>query len=163
MQSVYPLNKMLEGSRICGFRPIFPAAEMWDRFESFSNPKMQLENLKMRAMLKIGMHKWRSHPILTAAGIGAVLGAANSVYLEIGGLRNRTMTGVLPLLFPSSVHDLHVGQMTVLQVALLLLIEVAGNVLGFALVFAVPAALVVGIRGLFGGRRNEDSRRARDS
>ncbi|MGA9585990.1 MAG: hypothetical protein WBQ95_11725, partial [Terracidiphilus sp.] len=52
-------------------------------------------------------------------------------------------------------RNLHVNQMTALQVAPLLLIEVAGNVLGLALVFAVPVAMVVGIRRLFGGRRSE--------
>jgi hypothetical protein len=106
-------------------------------------------------MLKIGMRIWQSHPILTAAGIGAVFGAANAIYLEIGGLRHHTMTGVLPSLFPSSMFGSRASQMTALQVALLLLIEVAGNVLGFALVLAAPVALVVGIRRLFRGRKSE--------
>jgi hypothetical protein len=97
-------------------------------------------------MMKTGMRIGRSHPIWSAAGIGAIIGAVNAVSLEIGGLRHRAMTGVLPFLFPSSASGIQVGQMSAMQVTLLLLIEIAGNVAGFALVFAAPVALVVGIR-----------------
>ena len=86
-------------------------------------------------MLKTVMRIGRSHPIWSAAGIGAIIGAVNAVSLEIGGLRHRAMTGVLPFLFPSSASGIQVGQMSTLQVTLLLLIEIAGNVLGFALLF----------------------------
>ena len=110
-------------------------------------------------MLKTGLRICRSHPILAAAGIGAISGAVNAVFLEIGGLRHRAMTGVLPFLFSGS----HTTQMTALQVALLLLIEIAGNVLGFALVFATPIALVVGIRRLLGRRRSEPLSESGDS
>jgi hypothetical protein len=96
---------------------------------------------------------WRSHTILAAAGIGAIFGATNAVLLEIRGLRHLAMTGVLPFLFPSSASGTHIAQMSTLQVTLLLLIEVAGNVLGFALVFALPVAVVVGIRRVFTGRK----------
>ncbi len=47
--------------------------------------------------------------------------------------------------------------MSTLQVTLLLLIEIAGNVLGFALVFAAPVALVVGIRRVFPGQKRAAS------
>src|ERR1700751_3288882 len=97
-------------------------------------------------MLKTGMHIWRSHPIWSAAGIGAIFGAGNAIALEIGGFRHRGMTGVLPFLFPSSASGIQIGRMSTLQVTLLLLIEIAGNVLGFALLFAAPVAVVVGIR-----------------
>lgn len=97
----------------------------------------------------------RSHPIWSAAGIGALFGAANAVFLEIGGLRHRAMTGVLPLLFPFSA--IGTGQMSAMQVTMLLLIEIAGNVLGFALVFAVPVALVFGIRRMFMGPKRTAS------
>jgi hypothetical protein len=44
--------------------------------------------------------------------------------------------------------------MNAIQTAGLLLIEVAGNLVGFAVLFAVPVALVVGVRRLLrGGRR----------
>jgi hypothetical protein len=114
-------------------------------------------------MLKIGIRIWRSHPVLAAAVTGAIFGAANVVFLEIGGLRHRTMTGVLPFLFLSPVYGSLVSQMTALQVTLLLLIEVAGNVLGFALVFAAPVALVVGIRRLFRRRKSEPISNTGDS
>ena len=114
-------------------------------------------------MLKIRMRIWRSHPVLGAAGIGAIFGALNAVVLEIGGLRHRTMTGVLPFLFPSSVYGSGMSQLTALQVTLLLLIEIAGNVLGFALVFAAPVALVVGIRRLLRRRESEPISESGDS
>jgi hypothetical protein len=107
-------------------------------------------------MLKAGMRIWRSHPIWSAAGIGAIVGGVNPVSLEIGGLRHRTTTGVLPFLFPS-LNGSHSGQMSALQVALLLLIEVSGNVVGFALVFAAPVALVVGIRRVFADQKGAAS------
>ena len=53
--------------------------------------------------------------------------------------------------------------MTALQVTLLLLIEIAGNVLGFALVFAAPVALVVGIRRLLRRRESEPISESGDS
>lgn len=108
-------------------------------------------------MLKTGMRIWRSHPIWSAAGLGAIFGAMNAVSLEIGGLRHRGMTGVLPFLFPSAASAVQIGQMSTLQVALLLLIEIAGNVLGFALVFATPVAVVVGIRRVVFGQKRAAS------
>ncbi len=109
------------------------------------------------AMPMTALRLWRSHTILAAAGIGAVFGAAKAVLLEIGGLRHRAMTGVLPFLFPSSANDPHIVPMSTLQVTLLLLIEIAGNVLGFALVFAAPVALIVGIRRVFPGQKRAAS------
>lgn len=108
-------------------------------------------------MLKTAMRIGRSHPIWSAAGIGAIFGAVNAMSLEIGGLRHRAMTGVLPFLFPSSASGIQIGRMSAMQVTLLLLIEIAGNVLGFALVFAAPAALVVGIRRVFVGQKRAAS------
>ena len=108
-------------------------------------------------MLKTGMRIGRSHPIWSAAGIGAIFGAVNAMSLEIGGLRHRAMTGVLPFLFPSSASGIQIGQMSTLQVTLLLLIEIAGNVLGFALLFAVPIGVVVGIRRVVTGHKRAAS------
>jgi hypothetical protein len=67
------------------------------------------------------------------------------------------MTGVLPLLFPISASGVQVGQMSAMQVTLLLLIEIAGNVLGFALVFTVPVALFFGIRRVVMGPKKAAS------
>ena len=106
-------------------------------------------------MLKTGMRVLRSHPILAAAGVGAIFGGVNAIILEIGGLRHRASTGVLPFLFPSSMSGIRAGQMTALQVSLLLLIEIAGNVLGFSLLLAVPVAVIVGVRRLFRREKSE--------
>ena len=99
-------------------------------------------------MLKAGMRVWRSHPVLAAAGVGAVFGAAYAIGLEIGGFLHRNSSGVLPLLFPAA-HGSRGGQMNAVQAATLLLIEVAGNVVGFAVLFSVPVAVVVGVRRIF--------------
>lgn len=94
----------------------------------------------------------RQNPILTAASVGAVFGAVFALAIEIGGLLHRNSSSVLPLLFPSA-HGSRVGQMNAIQTAGLLLIEVAGNVVGFAVLFSVPTALAVGVWRIFKGRR----------
>lgn len=108
------------------------------------------------------MQIWRSHPILFAATIGAVFGGANAILIELGGLLHRNSTGVLALLFPSSVYSSGVGPTTAMQTALLLLIEVAGNVLAFAVLFTAPVALFVGIRRIFSSSKSESIARPRN-
>ena len=103
-------------------------------------------------MLKAGVLIWRSHPILVAGAIGAIFGGANAILIEIGGLLHRNATGVLPLFFPAG-HTPQGGQTDAMQTAVLLLIEFAGNVLGFALLFATPVALFVAIRRIVAGKR----------
>ncbi len=96
-----------------------------------------------------------SHPVLVAATIGAIIGAANAVVLEARGLLHRSTTGVLPLLFPYSISGARVSQMTTLQVAMLLLIEVVANVVAFAMLWAAPVAVIVGIRRFLGRSKRE--------
>jgi hypothetical protein len=103
-------------------------------------------------MPKAGMHVLRNHPILVAAGAGAILGAAYTALIEIGGLTNGNSSAVLPLLFPAA-HGSSAGQMNAVQTAGLLLIEMSGNMLGFAALFSIPVAIAVGVRRLFKGRR----------
>jgi len=98
------------------------------------------------------MRVWRSHPVLASAGVGGVFGAMYALLIEIGGFLHRNSSAVLPLLFPAG-HGSRVGQMNAVQTAGLLLIEVAGNVVGFAVLFSVPVAVVVGARRIFKGRR----------
>jgi hypothetical protein len=114
-------------------------------------------------MLKNAMRTWRSHPILASAGLGAICGAVDALILEIGGLSHRHATGVLPLLSPSSASGARVGQMTAVQVAFLLVVEIAGSVAGFAVLFAAPVALVVGIRRIFGHSKGEPLPESKDS
>ena len=51
----------------------------------------------------------------------------------------------------SSAHGPRQGQTDAVQTALLLLIEFAGNVLGFSLLFAVPVGVLAVIRRVVGG------------
>ena len=106
-------------------------------------------------MLRRALRAWRSHPTAVTALIGAIFGAANAVAIEIGGWMHGGSSGVLPLLWePDAAH--RSGPDTI-QTALLLLIEVAGNVLAFAFLFAIPVALIVGIRRIL-PRRSDISR-----
>jgi hypothetical protein len=107
-------------------------------------------------MLKRGIEIWRAHPVLVAAAIGALFGAVNAVFLEVGGLWQGSSTGVLSLFLPAA-HAPRAGQADATQTALLLLIEVAGNVVGFCLLFAVPVAVFVGIRRIFAERKRTAS------
>ena len=94
--------------------------------------------------------------MLVAAAIGAIAGAANTVLLEVGGLWRGNSTGVLSLFLPAA-HAPRAGQADAIQTALLLLIEVAGNVVGFCLLFAVPVAVFVGVRRVFAERKRAAS------
>jgi hypothetical protein len=103
-------------------------------------------------MLKLAMQTWRRHPILVALGGGAVFGALYATLTEVDGILHGGSSAVLPLLLPNP-HGSHVSQMTAVQTAGLLLIEVAGNMVGFAVLFSAPVAIVVGIRLLIRGKR----------
>ncbi len=103
-------------------------------------------------MLKTEMRVWRRHPVLVAAGVGAVSGGVYAVVIEIGGFLHRNSSAVLPLMFPVG-HGSRAGEMNAFQTAILLLIEVAGNVVGFAVLFSVPVAVAVGVRRIFKRRR----------
>ena len=81
-----------------------------------------------------------------AALIGAVVGLANALLIEIPGLFGAKPSGVLALLTPASRASSD-GQ--VLQTAGILAIEVGANVLAYALLFALAALVFVGIRLLF--------------
>jgi hypothetical protein len=107
-------------------------------------------------MLKRAMQIWRGHPVLVGAAVGAIFGAGNAILIEAGGLWQGSSNGVLSLFLPAA-HRPPVGQTDIMQTALLLLIEIAGNVLGFSLLFAVPVALFVGIRGMFGRHKRAAS------
>ena len=108
--------------------------------------------LRMRRMLKKGIQICRAHPVLVAAAAGALVGAANAILLEAGGLWHGNSTGVLSLFLPAT-HGQGTGQTGATQTALLLLIEFAGNMVGFCLLFALPVAVFVGILRMFAGKQ----------
>lgn len=107
-------------------------------------------------MLKRGLQIWRAHPILVALAAGAVVGAANAILLEAGGLWHGNPTGVLSLFLPAT-HGPRVAQTDAMQTSLLLLIEFAGNMVGFSLLFGVPVLIFVGIRRVFAGKKRAAS------
>ncbi len=86
--------------------------------------------------MKRSLDACRSHPILVAAILGGVFGLANVVWIEVGGAAHKTSAGVVPLLWSSSTS--HASPMNPVQTSTLLLIEVAGNVLAFTLLFTAP-------------------------
>lgn len=95
------------------------------------------------------MRPWRSHPVLFLTCIGAVVGFGNALVLEIPALFGKTSYGALSLLQPTFRPAAGTG---VLQIAFILLIEVAANVLVYALIFSILGWIFVGVQRLF--RRN---------
>ena len=104
-------------------------------------------------MLNRAISRLRSHPILSAGLIGAMAGCVNVIVIEVGALAGKNGRGVLPMMIPSSSGGFNTARTGALATALLLLVEVAGNVVGFALLFVVPVALIVGVRRLFERRK----------
>jgi hypothetical protein len=103
-------------------------------------------------MLKRGLRLLRTHPVLVAFLIGMACGAGNVIMIEVGGMVGRNATGILPLL--ASGHRT-AGQINVTQGAFLMLIEAGGNLLGFGILFAGAAAVVVAIRRIFRRAKRE--------
>ncbi|HEY2471918.1 MAG TPA: hypothetical protein VGI45_29300 [Terracidiphilus sp.] len=104
------------------------------------------------------MRIWRSHPVLFASLIGAVLGFGNALAIEIPALLGKPSKGALSLLEPAS--GLHVGT-GVLETAFLLLIEIGANVLVYAAMFCLLGWVIVGARHLFRSARR--TKNANDS
>jgi hypothetical protein len=85
----------------------------------------------------------RTHPIRTAALIGAIVGVINVLVLETGGLLHYNTRGALLLLAPFLRFGLMPTEQNLLQLALILFIEFAANILADALLFAAPVAVIV--------------------
>ncbi len=90
---------------------------------------------------------WRSHPILFAALIGAITGCAITLVDELSGVFRHNSSAVIQMLAPSSA--LGITETRLMRTALIMLIETAGNALGYALLFALPTAVIVAIRRIF--------------
>jgi hypothetical protein len=103
------------------------------------------------------VRRWRSHPILVASLIGAFIGAGDTLGVEIGGLFHANSKAVILMLWPAPWFGGDLNQASVVRSAFLLLIEFLGNVLGDALLFGVPAALIVLFVRAFRHRRKPDS------
>ena len=100
------------------------------------------------------MRMWRSHPVRFAALIGALVGLANAILIEVGGVLNKNSSAVVLMLWPASKFGSGVNESTAMQTALFLFVEVAANVLVYALIFAVPVGLIVLIRRVFASRKS---------
>lgn len=101
------------------------------------------------------MRLWRTRPILFAAMVGALAGSVNVALIEFGAISNKNSGGVLPILLNPSRFG--VSETGVMQTGLILFIEFAGNVVGYALLFAVPVAIVVLVRRAWIGRSKPTS------
>ena|ERR1700692_4129549 len=91
------------------------------------------------------MRLWRSHPVLFAALVGGIVGLGNALAIEIPALLGKPSHGALSLLQPSRPA----AGSGVLQTSFILLVEVAANVLVWALMFALLGGLFVGVRRIF--------------
>jgi hypothetical protein len=93
---------------------------------------------------------WRSHPILFGALIGAIIGCAITLVVELSGVFRHNSSAVIQMLSPG--YALGITQTGVMRTALIMFVEIAGNALGYALLFALPTALIVVIRRAFRSR-----------
>ncbi len=100
------------------------------------------------------MRMWRSHPVRFAALIGALFGLANVITIEFGTLLGKNSQGALLLLWPASRLGFGISESKIMQTGLLLFIEVAANVLVYALLFSIPVGLIVLIRRGFRSRKS---------
>ena len=94
---------------------------------------------------------WRSHPILFAALLGAIVGCAITLVVELSGVFHHNSSAVIQMLAPSSA--LGITETGIMRTALIMSIEIAGNALGYAVLFAVPTAVIVAIRRAFKPRK----------
>lgn len=94
----------------------------------------------------IPMPLWRAHPIRFAALLGAIFGFLDVAVLELNGVIHGSHNAVIPLLIPIP----GAGHPGVMKAVLILFIEVAVNILVWALLFAALVAVLVGIRRTIG-------------
>jgi hypothetical protein len=104
---------------------------------------------------------WRSHPVLFAALLGAAAGFANTLFIEFGGLYKKNTDALLLMIWPNAALGSGVNESTFFQAAFVLLIEVAANVFVYALLFAVPVAVIVAIRHALRSRKKLRERRTK--
>lgn len=101
------------------------------------------------------MRIWRTHPVLFAALIGAIIGFGNALVLEFPALLGRPSKGVLSLLEPASGLHASVSGAGAMQTAFLLVIEVGANVVVYAAMFSVLGLLFVAVRRIFRSARRQ--------
>ena len=88
---------------------------------------------------------WRAHPIRLAALLGAIFGLLDTLVVEINGVIHHSSLAVIgPLLITEPG-----ARFGFLPTALILLVELAANILVWAILFALPVALIVALRRAF--------------
>lgn len=95
---------------------------------------------------------WRSHPILFAALIGAIIGCIVTLVVELSGIFGHNSSAVIQMLSPGSA--LGITETGVMRTTFIMFVEIAGNALGYALLFALPTAVIVVIRRAFKSRNS---------
>jgi hypothetical protein len=93
------------------------------------------------------------HPIRSAALIGAIIGFVNALVVEVGGAIHKNHSAVVLMLWPTDTFAPELSQNGVLRTVLILFIEFAGSMLGYAVLLAIPVALIVAIRRTFRSRK----------
>lgn len=99
------------------------------------------------------MRIWRSHPVLFAALIGAIVGLLNALAIEIPALFGKSSRGVLSLLRPASGLPVGASGTGALETAFLLLVEIGANVLVWAGMCAILGVMFVALRRIFTSAR----------
>ncbi|HKF49700.1 MAG TPA: hypothetical protein VKB38_20230 [Terracidiphilus sp.] len=94
------------------------------------------------------MRRWLAHPVRFAAVLGSIVGFVYSAVVELEGLFHKGPGGALPLLWRGSATG-GINGASVFQTALVLCVEVAVNVVVYAMLFVIPAGLVVAVRWAF--------------
>lgn len=103
-------------------------------------------------MLRALLRKARAHPIRTAAVIGAVVGLANVLFIELGAPFTKSTNSAIMMLWPASTLGNTVSQTRVVQTVMVLAVELIANVLVYAIMFMIPVTLIVAVRRAFGIR-----------
>jgi len=93
------------------------------------------------------MALWRAHPIRFAALLGAIFGFLDTLIVEIDGVLHHNRSAVVPLFMPTPGG----ARLGAMHTASILLIEVAVNILVWAFLFALFAAIVFGLYRLARG------------
>ena len=101
----------------------------------------------------------RAHPIRVAAWVGAAIGFISAMGTEVGALLHRNRNGAVLMFWPYTRYDPSELRAHLAFTLFILSIEIAVNVLVYALILAAPVACVVAVRGIFrrGKSRPQDS------
>ena len=99
------------------------------------------------------MRTWRAHPVRLAALIGAITGFLVALSIEIGGAAGRNPNAVVRMLLPAADTGIMLSEGRLMQASLILVIEIVANVAVYALMFALPVAIVVLVRRVLGIRQ----------